>query len=456
MQGRPLAFSSAPRDRSVVLGDGTARTTLSFDDLTRHTLILGSSGAGKTTRAFNPILAQMLGGLDAGAFILAPKPEVVAEAVEIARRAGREALVVQPGSEVGLDLLSGSPDVDAMYFRDALGRVGDADRHALDGAVARLKNALRMLLGAGRQYYTFEHLSSYCFDDQYAATVRVHAAEHLRTMPPSSEEAWTIKEAINYEDARWFQFAAESRRAMQFAISQLLEPLRDVKIAKTFTHQRNLVEIESVFDGKIIVLHIPRAEYDGAAQVLYTMAKRRFFTAMQRRRANPAFNQTRPVAFALDEYQLCISESDIQSFGIVRSAGCMVLATAHGVSSLYSALPRHHVDAALQNFTQKIFFKTDDHETLALLHRATRHSPGAISPSLLFGMNRDQAMCHLTVGDDSIDAIVPLDPLFLTPDYFSENAREPVRPEPTFVGEERRGSPRRRKDRRAPTSLRIA
>ena len=456
MQGRTSTALLALRDRSVVLGDGTARAALSFNDLTRHTLILGSSGAGKTTRAFNPILAQMLGGLDAGAFILAPKPEVVAEVVEIARQAGREALVIQPGSEVGLDLLSGSPDVDAMYFRDALGRVADADLQALDGAVTRLKNVLRMLLGTGRQYYTFEHLSSYCFDEQYAATVRVHAAEHRRAMLPNSEEAWTIDEAINYEDARWFQFTAETRRTVQFAISQLLEPLRDARIAKTFTHQRDLVGIESVFDGKVIVLHIPRSEYDGAAQVLYTMAKRRFFTAMERRRANSAFDQTRPVAFAIDEYQLCISESDIQSFGIVRSAGCMVLATAHGVSSLYSALPRHHVDAALQNFTQKIFFKTDDHETLALLDRATHHSPGAISPSLLFGMSRDQAMCHLTVGDDSIDAIVPLEPLFVIPDYLGETAREPVRPEATFVGEEQRRSPRRRKDRRASTSLRIA
>src|SRR6202140_647847 len=111
MQGRTPDYKPAPHGRSVVLGDGKARIDLRIDDLTRHTLILGSSGAGKTTRGFNPILAQMLGGLDAGAFILAPKPEVVAEVVEIARQAGREALVIQPGSKVGLDLLSGSPDV---------------------------------------------------------------------------------------------------------------------------------------------------------------------------------------------------------------------------------------------------------------------------------------------------------------------------------------------------------
>jgi len=422
MQGCSPDYKPAPHGRSVVLGDGKARIDLRIDDLTRHTLILGSSGSGKTTRGFNPILAQMLGNLEAGAFILAPKIEAVNEALEIARRAGREALVIQPGSEIGLELLSGSPDVDAMYFRDALGRVEDADRQSLDAAVTRLKNALRMLRGAGRQYYTFEHLSSYCFDDKYAATIRVHAAERLRTMPPGPDEAWTVNEALTYEDTRYFQFSAEARRAIQFAISQLLEPLRDVRITKTFGQRRNLIEIESVFDGKVIILHVSRVEYDRAAQVLYTMAKRRFFTALERRRVNPTLDQTRPVAFAIDEYQLCISESDVESLGIVRSAGCMVLATTHGVSSLYAALPRHHVDAALQNFTQKIFFKTDDHETLALLDRATRHSPSSINPGFLFGMNRDQGMCHLTVGHESIDAIVELTPLFVGHDYLSDGA----------------------------------
>jgi hypothetical protein len=416
MQG---STSTSSRRRSVVLGNETPAIALSVNDLTRHTLVLGSSGAGKTTRAFNPILAQMLGELDAGAFILAPKADTVAEAAEIARQAGREFLIVEPGSTVGLDLLSGSPDVDATYFRDALGRIGDADRLAVDAAATRLKNALRMLRGAGRQYYTFEHLSSYCFDERYAATVRVHALERLRTLPPNHDDTWTTNEALNYEDTRYFRFAPETRRTVQFFISQLLEPLRDVKIAKTFTQQRQLVVIESVFDGNVIILHVPRVEYDRAAQVLYTMAKRRFFTAIERRRTNPNLNQTRPVAFAIDEYQLCVSESDVQSLGIVRSAGCMVLATTPGVSSLYAALAPQHVDAALQNFTQKFFFKTDDHETLTLLERATRHSPGAVSPELLFGMNRDEAICHLTAGDESIDEIVRLQPLFITPDFLN-------------------------------------
>jgi type IV secretory pathway TraG/TraD family ATPase VirD4 len=279
-----------------------------------------------------------------------------------------------------------------------------------------MKNALRMLKAAGSQYYTFEHLTGYCFDEKFAAMVRIQAMERLRAISHDTDEAWTIREAMSYEDTRYNQFTPETRRAVQFAVSMLLEPLRDVAISRTFARKNNLVQVESVFDGKIIILHVPRTKYERAAQAIYTIAKRRFFTACENRRADPSVDQTRPIVFGIDEYQLCISESDIQSLGIIRSAGCMVLGTTQGVSSLYSVLPKYHVDAALQNFTQKLFFKTDDDDTLAVLERATKHNVNKIDTSELFSMNRDQALCHVTVGDDSVDAILTMKPLFLTPD----------------------------------------
>ena len=402
---------------TLSLGDEDGRVVFGIEDLCRHTMIFGSSGSGKTTRAYNPMLQDMLGKLGAGAFIIAAKPEAVAEAVEIARRAGREVLVVEPGSAIGLDLLSGNPDVDAMYFRDTFGRVGDDAKQWVDAAVARMKNALRMLKAAGNQYYTFEHLTGYCFDDKFAAMARIQSMERLRALPHESDEAWTIREAMSYEDTRYNQFTPETRRAVQFAVSQLLEPLRDVQISKTFARRHNLVQMDSVFEGKVLVLHVPRTKYERAAQAIYTLAKRRFFTALENRRSDASVDQVRPIVFGIDEYQLCISESDVQSLGIIRSAGCMVLGTTQGVSSLYSVLPKNQVDAALQNFTQKIFFKTDDDDTLAVLERATKHNSNKIDTSELFSMKRDQALCHVTVGDDSVDAILTMKPLFITPDY---------------------------------------
>ncbi len=403
--------------RTISIGDENQRVVFGVEDLCRHTMIFGSSGSGKTTRAYNPMLLEMLSKFRAGAFIIAAKVEAVDEAVEIARRAGREALVVAPGSPIGLDLLCGSPDIDSMYFRDTFGRVADEARQWVDAAVARMKNALRILKAAGNQYYTFEHLTGYCFDDKFAAMVRIQAMERLRALAHDTDEAWTIREAMSYEDTRYLQFTPETRRAVQFSVSQLLEPLRDVQISKTFARRHNLVQIESVFSGKVIVLHVPRTRYERAASAIYTLAKRRFFTALENRRSDQSLDQERPVVFGIDEYQLCISESDVQSLGVIRSAGCMVLGTTQGVSSLYSVLPKYHVDAALQNFTQKLFFKTDDDDTLAVLERATKHNANRIDTSELFSMNRDQALCHVTVGDDSVDAILTMKPLFVTPNY---------------------------------------
>ncbi|MBD5606066.1 MAG: hypothetical protein IAI48_13410, partial [Candidatus Eremiobacteraeota bacterium] len=231
--------------RTLSLGDDDQRVVFGIDDLCRHTMIFGSSGSGKTARAYNPMLGDMLGRLQAGAFIIAAKAESVAEAVELAPRAGREALVVEPGSAVGLDLLSGSPDVDAMYFRDTLVSAGDESNQWVDAAVTRMKNALRMLQAAGEQYYTFEHLTDYCFDDKFAAMVRIQAMERLRGRGHDDDDAWTIREAMSYEDKRFLQFTPDARRAVQFEVSRLLEPVRDVAIAKTFARRTNLVQIES-------------------------------------------------------------------------------------------------------------------------------------------------------------------------------------------------------------------
>jgi hypothetical protein len=39
-----------------------------------------------------------------------------------------------------------------------------------------------------------------------------------------------------------------------------------------------------------------------------------------------------------------------------------------------------------------------------------------IDTSELFSMKRDQALCHVTVGDDSVDAILTMKPLFINAD----------------------------------------
>jgi type IV secretory pathway TraG/TraD family ATPase VirD4 len=418
-----------PEQRSITLGVGDSHIDLTVEDLARHTIVFGNSGSGKTTRAFNPMLEDMLAGFDVGALIIAAKAESVTEAAEIARRAGRDFIVIQPGGEIGLDVLTGSPDVDAMYFRDVFGRVPDDAKPYIDAAAMRVKHALQMLKSAGGQYYTFSHLANYIFDEQFNAQIRIFVQERARHMHRMSDEALAVREAVDYEEKRYRNFSEQTRQEILFSVSQLLEPLLDVQLAKTFARKHNLINIEEIFNGKIIIINVPRSRYERAAQAIYTLAKRRFFTAVENRRANPHVDQKRPVLFAVDEYQLCISETDVMSLGIVRSAGCMVFATSQGVSSLYSVLPKHYVDAALQNFTQKIFFKTDDLPTLAMIDRSSRRLSDQQESRKLLAMNRDQALCRLTAGDITTSTILTMRRLFVV-DPFGNTSVAPAAANP--------------------------
>jgi hypothetical protein len=389
--------------------------SLSAEDFCRHTLILGSSGSGKTTRAFNPILLDALTKFDAGGLVLAAKPEGVREAVEICRRANREFVLVQPGTDAGIDLFTGSPDVDSMYLRDLFGRCGPEMKPWIDAAVARMKNAFIMLNTAGPQYYTFDNLARYLFDEAYANDLRIYSLTKLRQVREDSAEAWTIRESVDYEDKRYRNFPEQTKASITFACAQLLDPLREFYIVKTFAKPRHFISINEVFNGLVIILHVPRIRYERAAQAIYTLAKRRFFSAVENRRGDPMLDQDRLVIFGADEYQLCISETDVASLGIVRSSRCAVLAATQGISSLLSVLDKELVATAVQNFSQKLLFKTDDIPTLHAFNEVLGFRDGArsISAKSVFDMNRNQALAHVTSGDKTIDEVLTMQPLFI-------------------------------------------
>ncbi len=388
---------------------------LSAEDFCRHTLILGSSGSGKTTRAFNPILLDALTKFEAGGLVLAAKPEGVREAVEICRRAKREFVLVQPGTDAGIDLFTGSPDVDSMYLRDLFGRCGAEMKPWVDAAVARMKNAFVMLNTAGPQYYTFDNLAKYLFDESYANDLRIYSLTKLRQVREDSAEAWTIRESVDYEDKRYRNFPEQTKASISFACAQLLDPLREFYIVKTFAKPKSFISINEVFNGLVIILHVPRIRYERAAQAIYTLAKRRFFSAVENRRGDPMLDQDRLVVFGADEYQLCISETDVASLGIVRSSRCAVLAATQGISSLLSVLEKDLVATAVQNFSQKLLFKTDDIPTLNAFNEVLGFRDGArsISAKSVFDMNRNQALCHITAGDKTIDEVLTMQPLFI-------------------------------------------
>ena len=91
---------------------------------------------------------------------------------------------------------------------------------------------------------------------------------------------------------------------------------------------------------------------------------------MQQRNSRLAWNQDRPAFFICDEFQEIVSASkdglsDLNFWDKSRSSKTIGIISGQAVSSFYSAVGNRDVaNTLLQNFCQKICFKTEGTDTL--------------------------------------------------------------------------------------------
>ena len=88
---------------------------------------------------------------------------------------------------------------------------------------------------------------------------------------------------------------------------------------------------------------------------------------MRERRTRQDWNQDRPVAFVCDEYQAIVDPiSDTDFWDKSRSTRTIGIVSMQGVASLVHALGNNKAvaEAILQNFRQRIIFRTEDEATL--------------------------------------------------------------------------------------------
>jgi len=140
------------------------------------------------------------------------------------------------------------------------------------------------------------------------------------------------------------------------------------------TDDENAPSMEQVLDGTIYLVDMPLARWGLGGKVAYNFIKLRFFNVMQRRNTESTWNHERPVFFMCDEFQEIVSAnrdglSDLNFWDKSRSSKCIGIISAQAVSSFYAAIGQRDIaDALLQNFRQKLCFKTEDSHTIEMLN----------------------------------------------------------------------------------------
>lgn len=139
------------------------------------------------------------------------------------------------------------------------------------------------------------------------------------------------------------------------------------------------ISMADVVNSTVFLVNLPLSRWGLGGKVAYNLIKLRFFNVMQERVNQPQWNQNRPVFFMCDEYQEIVSGnknglSDLNFWDKSRSSKTIGIVSTQSVSSFYAAIgDRDMANALLQNFRQKLCFRTEDQATLDLLNRLTGH-----------------------------------------------------------------------------------
>jgi hypothetical protein len=427
--------------------------TLSLTDATQNLLILGGIGAGKTTRLMQPLLVQLF-DQHTGGLIFDVKGDVKSAAIQMAEMTNRDITLMGPHHDP-INLLAGlSPEIAASFLKSAFLTNGQSlDRFWIDTATERCRHALGVLSFVP-EHYTLQGLYQYLFEDQAQATIHDALNRTLPSLTPRARRQLTTYR--HYQDTVFATFDDKVKSGVNATIAQALSPFNHPDLIDAFCqHSDTHQNLQAILNGAIYLVDMPLAHWGLGAKVAYTFIKLRFFNLMQNRIHHPEWDQDRPIFFMCDEYQELISAnkdglSDLNFWDKSRSSKTLGIVSAQSLSSLYAAIGnRDLAHAIVQNFRQKLCFRTEDQATLTWLeqvvgqapvHRETKgrsqgHSTqgfsiqdttqqtdtqsitltheSVLTPALFRSLSPNQAVAILSINSHSADDVIDCLPVYL-------------------------------------------
>lgn len=428
--------------------------TLSVEDAAQNIVILGAIGSGKTTRAMHPLLLQLL-DQDCGGLIFDIKGDFQTAVFTFAEHAGRKITRFGPGFE-RINLVAGlTPEIAASFLKSAflLGGKGHHDPFWIDTATELCRNTLG-LLSFLPAYYSLQGLYLYLFDTEE----RLQVDQKLDELMPTIDEKGLrlLKSYWRYHERIFDQFDEKVKAGVNATIAQVLSPFNHPELVEAFCSVSDQqIVMEAVLDGAVYLLSLPLSVWGLGGKVAYSLIKLRFYNVMQQRTTQQPWNQDRPVFFMCDEFQEIVSAnkdglSDLNFWDKSRSSKTIGIISAQAVSSFYAAIgDRDIAHALLQNFRQKLCFRTEDTTTLNYFHHlvdkveverkshstttskqsnpgqfldSTSHSStenvtlvekAVLSPQLFRNLSPDEAVALLSVKGHSMDDVIQVMPVYI-------------------------------------------
>jgi type IV secretory pathway TraG/TraD family ATPase VirD4 len=428
---------------------------LSLEDAAQNILVFGGIGSGKTTRAIQPLLSQLL-DQDCGGLIFDVKGDFKQAVAALARDANREIVTIGP-ERTRMNVLSGlTPEVASSFLKSAflLNQGGSFEAFWVDTATELSKNALGVLSFLPGKY-SLSGLYQYLYDKDERAAIDEALSLLITSGQLPERDQRLLKTYQGYHDAVFSNFEDKVKSGVNATIAQILSPFNHPDLIDAFcTDDPGAPSMEAVLNGVVYLVDMPTTRWGLGGRVAYSFIKLRFFNVLQRRNVEEGWNKDRPVFFMCDEYQEVVSASrdglsDLNFWDKSRSSKCIGIISGQAVSSFYAAIGSHDLaNTLMQNFRQKICFRTEDKTTIETLnhllgrvevekvskssskttpaifsgsHASTTDSTSksmierqVINPQLFRQLEPNQAVTLLSVGGRAMDDVVTCVPIFVS------------------------------------------
>ena len=339
-------------------------------------LVLGETGAAKTSAAITPIVKQLLAS-NASFLFIDGKGDMAGPIARLAARLNRVVKHIGIGA-LRINLLRGfTPQQGAKIVVEALrlsGQTGSDSAFWISNATNLVENALSILSTTPR-YYNLYHLYRFTFNEAFRKERLAEATEHLIDYQArvdggdSSADApkRSLRMACEYFSDVYATMNEKTRNDINATIGTVLQPFQNPAILDAFCAQQDEADLEELDSGVIFVLTLSLAEYDLVAPFVFMFVKQRYDRHVKNRASLPYDDPRRKLltGMIMDEYQKIASATDADSLDVIRSLGGFYVAGTQSVNALERVLgSKETTYALLQNFVQKICFGTSDVATI--------------------------------------------------------------------------------------------
>ena len=426
--------------------------TLSLEDACQNIAVMGGIGSGKTTRAIQPLLLQLL-DQNCGGLIFDIKGDFKKTVFAFAETTGKLIVTIGPGQK-GMNLLQDlSPEVASSFLKSAFLLSGESRENPfwINTATELCRNALGVLSFIPGQYSLWA-LYHYLFDREFRVEIDVKVDGLREELDIQAQRL--LDSYLSYRKNIFSGFDDKVISGVNATVAQVLSPFSQPELVDAFcSESEDLACMEDILKGKVFLVDLPLSRWGLGGKVVYTFIKLRFFNVMQRRLSEPSWNQDRPVFFICDEFQEIVScnrdgLSDLNFWDKSRSSKTIGIISGQSVSSFYAAIGnRDMTHALLQNFRQRICFKTEDEATLNHLNHllgrvdvkhvsfqhstSSGHSGGGsnrnttsgktttlrekavLDPQVIRELGKDQAIAILSINSQSRDDVINVRPVYV-------------------------------------------